>query len=170
MDIFIIVLRLIHIVAGVFWAGSAFMFVSFILPTASAAGPAAAPFMQRLLQSNFTRVVLIAGTLNVLAGLLMYWQDSGGLQAAWITTPTGLTLTLGGLFGIGALIFAGAVTAPGAAKLARLGREIQAGGKLPTPEQMAQIGSMQAKLAQEARLNAALLGITVIAMAIARYL
>src|SRR5712692_6940335 len=164
MDIFIIVLRLSHVVAGVFWAGSAFMFVSFILPTASAAGPAGAPFMQRLLQSNFTRVVLIAGTLNVLAGLLMYWRDSGGLQAAWITTPTGLTLTLGGLAGLFALIYAGAVTAPAAAQLARLGREIQAGGNPPAPEQQAQSGALQAKMAQAARLNAGLLAVAVIAM------
>src|SRR5436190_689631 len=104
MDLVMIVLRLIHILTGVFWAGAAFILVQFILPAATAAGPAGGQFMQRLLQTNFSRIVLAAGTLNVLAGLVMYWRDSGGLQLVWITTPTGLTLTLGGLAALIALI------------------------------------------------------------------
>ncbi len=169
MDILMIVLRLIHIVAGVFWVGAAFMVVSFILPTANAAGPAGAQFMQQLLQRNFTRTVIIAGAWNVLAGALMYWRVSGGLQVGWITSPFGLTITLGALSALTALIYAGAVTAPAGAQIGRLGAEIQAGGKPPTPEQMQQIGGLQAKLAQAARVNSALLGIAIIAMAIARY-
>jgi len=170
MDIFIVVVRLIHIVAGVFWAGSAFMVVGYILPTAGKAGPAGGEFMRHLIQSSFTRVILTAALLNVLAGLLMYWRDSAGLQLVWITTPTGLTFTVGGLAGLSGLVTAGAVIGPAAARLERLGHEVQAGGKPPTPEQMAQLDALQVKMVQAMRVLAVLLGIAVVAMATARYI
>ena len=80
----------------------------------------------------------------------------------------------GGLAGtrpddLAALIYGGAVTAPAGTRMGRLGQEIQAGGKPPTPEQMAQIGALQAAMVQGARINVALLAIALIAMAIARY-
>jgi uncharacterized membrane protein len=42
------VLRILHVAAGVFWAGGAIVFASFVEPNASALGPAGIPFMQRL--------------------------------------------------------------------------------------------------------------------------
>ena len=170
MDIFIILLRLVHIVAGVFWVGSGFMVVGYILPAAGKAGPAGGEFMQHLLQSSFTRVILTAASLNVLAGLLMYWRDSAGLQLVWITTPTGLTFTVGGLAGLSGLVIAGAVVGPAAARLGRLSHEVQAGGKAPTPEQAVQLDTLQMKMVHAMRVLAVLLGIAVVAMATARYI
>ena len=39
MSIYLIVLRLLHIVAGTFWAGTTFFMVSFMYPAISLAGP-----------------------------------------------------------------------------------------------------------------------------------
>ena len=169
MDIFMIVMRLIHIVTGVFWVGGSFVMLSHIVPAADAAGPAGGQFMQRLMQRGLTRAILGAGVFNVLAGVLLYLRDSAGLQLSWITSPVGLTFTVGALAALAALIYGGAVTAPAGTRMGRLGQEIQAGGKPPTPEQMAQIGSLQAAMVQGARINVALLAIALIAMAIARY-
>ena len=164
-----IVLRLIHIGAGVFWAGSAFTIVGFILPAAARAGAAGGQYMLRLLQLRFSQVVVGAATLNVLAGLLLYWRDSGGLQLAWITTPTGLVETVGALAALVSWIIAGAMTAPAAVRLVRLGTEVERGGKPPSPEQGRQIGALQVRLGQAARANAALLAVAVLCMAIMRY-
>ena len=38
-NLFMIVFRLLHIVAGVLWVGSAFLFVGFIGPSAAEVGP-----------------------------------------------------------------------------------------------------------------------------------
>lgn len=46
----IAVLRVIHIVLGAFWAGATILLAWWALPTARQLGPAAAPFMQGLLQ------------------------------------------------------------------------------------------------------------------------
>ena len=61
MDIVMIVLRLIHIVTGVFWVGGSFLLLSYIVPAADAAGPAGGQFMQRLMQRGLTRAGTAAG-------------------------------------------------------------------------------------------------------------
>ncbi len=43
--VFMLVFRVLHIAAGVAWAGSVFLFVVLIQPSAAAIGPAAGPFM-----------------------------------------------------------------------------------------------------------------------------
>ena len=40
-----IVLRFLHIVAGVLWVGSAFLFVAIIGPSAAEVGPSAGPLL-----------------------------------------------------------------------------------------------------------------------------
>ncbi len=169
MDLVMIVLRLVHILAGVFWAGAAFATVGFILPAARRAGPAGGQYILRLLQMRFSQTVVGAGTLNVLAGLLLYWRDSGGLQLAWITTPTGLVETTGALAALASLVVGGAITVPAAVRLERIGGEVERGGKPPTPEQGGQIGGLQARLGQAAQANALLLAVAVLCMAIMRY-
>ena len=44
-NLFMIVFRLLHIVAGVLWVGSAFLFVGFIGPSAAEVGPSAGPIL-----------------------------------------------------------------------------------------------------------------------------
>ena len=44
----VVVLRLFHIGAGVFWVGGVLMFARFIFPAVQAVGPAAGPLMDQL--------------------------------------------------------------------------------------------------------------------------
>ncbi len=59
----IILLRLIHILSGVFWVGSVLFVARFLLPTLRAVGPAGGPVMQQLTQvrklPSFMMVVAI---------------------------------------------------------------------------------------------------------------
>ena len=43
MDLYLIVLRALHIFAGVFWVGAALMFFFFVEPTTKKLGPQAGP-------------------------------------------------------------------------------------------------------------------------------
>ena len=45
MNIYMIILRLIHILAGIFWVGTAFFFVLFFEPTLKTSGPAGGTVM-----------------------------------------------------------------------------------------------------------------------------
>lgn len=169
MDIYTIILRLLHILAGVFWVGAVWMMIGFLQPTAEATGPEGQKFMQRLFQSKLPRVMSAAAGTNVLAGLLLYWKDSGGFRLDWITTAAGLSFTIGGVAAIIAFVLGFTVSKSAADRLAAVGKEIQAGGKPPTPEQAAELKRQQAKLSTGAKWTAALLTIALIEMAIARY-
>ena len=50
MNATMVVLRILHIFGGVFWAGSVFMATGFLLPAVRATGPAVGgPFMRQLM-------------------------------------------------------------------------------------------------------------------------
>jgi hypothetical protein len=171
MDWYIIVLRIIHIFAGVFWVGAAATFVFFITPAAAATLPESQRFIAYLTQNLgfLNRIRDVAG-LNVLAGLLLYWNDSGGLQIAWISKPTGIAFTIAALAALVALIALQTVSIPALKRLGSIAGAIRAGGKPPTPEQAAMLQSAQRTLTLAARGVLALLGVALLGMATARYL
>jgi len=170
MTLYVIVLRLLHILGGVFWVGAAWMIAGFLYPTANAAGPEGAKFLQRLFQSRLPALVSAAAGLNILAGLLLYWRDSLGLRVDWITSRAGLAFTVGGLSAMAAFVIGFAVSKPAADRMGALGKEIQAAGKPPTPEQAAELGRLGKRTADAATWVAVLLAMALITMAISRYL
>ena len=164
------ILRLVHILFGVFWAGGNFMMAGFINPSVKASAPESGKFMQHLAQkSGYPRYAEIAGWLTILAGLGLIWIVSGGFQASWFASRRGIVLTVGGLLAIVAMIIGYALQKPAAKRLSTLGQEIQAAGGAPTPEQMAEVQAQQKKLTQGARWAAILLAIAVAGMALSRY-
>jgi hypothetical protein len=170
MDTYMVVLRIIHILAGVFWVGAALTVILFIQPTAREVGPAAVPFMSHLAGKRLIDLVLAAGGLTVLAGLLMYWRVSGGLDPDWIGSATGITLTVGALCGIAALAIGGSVIRPGIVATSAIGREVAASGGPPTPEQAARLQAIQHRAHAAGRVIVPLLIVAVVAMAAARNL
>jgi len=169
MNIYILILRLVHVFAGVFWAGGVMMMAYFIEPTTRAAGPEGSRFMQRLSASRFTPAMTLAAPLNVLAGLLLYFNDSAGFRVEWILSPTGIGFTIGALAGLMAFVIGFFVTRPTIANLGVLGKEIQAAGKPPTPEQMTTLQGLQEKLTKASLQTSFAIVIAVLAMATARY-
>ena len=90
MDTYMVVLRIVHILAGVFWVGAAFTTILFLQSTAREVGPAAGPFMAHLAgKKHLVDWVLRAAGLTILAGLLMYWRVSGGLDGDWLASAPG---------------------------------------------------------------------------------
>ena len=170
MDLYVIVLRVLHIFGTVFWFGAAVTFARFIAPSAAATQPESQKFMNHLLdQGKFVTAILVAATIGILAGALLYWRDSIGLQLTWITTSSGLTFTIGaiaGLIAYGALHMA----RRNLRRLGMLAQQIQSGGKPPTPEQAAALQALQQRQTRLANLAVILLSIALLGMSVARYL
>src|SRR5688500_20258407 len=113
MDTYMVVLRILHILAGVFWVGAAFTTILFLQPTALEVGPAARPFMAHLAgKRRLVDWVLRAAGLTILAGVLMYWRVSGGLDGDWLSSAPGVSLTVGALCGIAAFSLGLSVVRP----------------------------------------------------------
>lgn len=164
-----LVLRLLHIGGGVFWAGATFVFAGFIEPTAGAAGQDGARFLQRLAGGRYPPTMMVAGLITVLAGIALLWVDSGGLQPAFMGSPLGITLSIGGTSGILAAVVGIGLAARNAYRLKGVAAAIQSQKGGPTTEQLTQVAAIQGRLRMGGRLAAMLLGIAVICMAIARY-
>lgn len=163
-------LRLVHILSGVFWVGSVLFFARFLLPTAAALGPAAGPVMDHLTRvRRVPQALLGAGAINVLSGLALYWHDSMGFQAAWLGSRAGMVFGTGGVFALIAIFIGLTVNLPTAKRLGTLMVAIQASGGPPSPEQTAALRALQARLGSALRAVASLLVLATAAMSIARY-
>lgn len=171
MDTYMVVLRIVHILAGVFWVGAALTTLLFIQPTAREVGPAAGPFMLHLAgRKRLIDFVLGAAGLTVLAGLLMYWRVSGGLDPDWIGSAPGISLTVGSLCAIAALAIAGSIVRPTIMTTVAIGNAVAASGAPPTPEQATQLQALQHRSHAVGKVIVPLLIVAVIGMAAARYL
>src|SRR2546428_8434678 len=95
VDATMILLRVIHILSGVFWAGATFFLVGFLQPVVAASGPEGGRLMQRLTsQKRFQMAMPVAAGLTILSGPALYGRVSAGVQLAWVTSWTGLVLAL----------------------------------------------------------------------------
>ena len=172
-NLYMAVFRIAHILAGIVWVGSAFLFVFYLQPSAAAVGPAGAPFMAELLgKRRLTDGILMAGATAVVAGLFIYWHDWQlyGSFSDWIGSTFGLVLTVGALASIVALAIGVFGTRPNVRRLLILGRQVAESGGPPSPEIGAEIGQIQGRLKVFARVGLALLVFAVLAMSTARYL
>jgi uncharacterized membrane protein len=166
----VLILRLLHIGAGVFWVGSILFLARFLMPSVMALGPAAGPVMDQLNRvRRLPQALLGAGFVTVLSGFGLYWIDSLGFRGPWMESPTGRVFGAGAGFALIGLIIGFAVNRPAAQRLGALAAAIQAGDGPPTAEQMATMRALQARLANATRLLAVLLALATAAMALARY-
>ena len=112
----------------------------------------------------------IAG-LTILSGIAMYWYVSGGLTPGWMTTPYGLSLTVGGVasllaFGIGVLIMRRA-----SLSVFSLGAGLQdISDEAARASTLAEMQVLRVRARTSARWVAVLLVVAVAAMAVARYI
>jgi uncharacterized membrane protein len=166
-----LVFRLLHISAGVAWAGSVFLFVVLIQPSAAAIGPASGPFMMELLgRRKLVAWLLSLGGVTVVAGLYLYWRDANGLDGlgAFVDTRYGLVLTIGAVSAIVAYLIGWFGTRPAARRLLDLaGQAASSGG--PTPAVAQEIAQIQGRLKMLARVGLVFIALAVFAMASARY-
>jgi uncharacterized membrane protein len=164
------VLRIIHIVAGVFWVGSAIFLAGILLPTLQAVGPSAGPVMEHLVQVRRLPVrLMIAMALVILSGIALYWKDSAGFQSAWMHSGPGIVFGLGAVLGIASGVVGMAISSPAGRRLTALTAAVKARGGPPIPEELAELQRLQTRMRGASRLVAGLLVLATAAMAVARY-
>src|SRR2546428_12661025 len=93
VDATMILLRVIHILSGVFWAGATFFLVGFLQPVVAASGPEGGRLMQRLTsQKRFQMAMPVAAGLAIPSGLPLYGRGSAGVPIALVNLGAGLVL------------------------------------------------------------------------------
>lgn len=170
-QVFQIILRILHIGSGVFWAGTAWFFFGWVEPTTKAIGPQAGPFMHHVVrQRRVVKFILGAGAINVAAGLFLYWRASAGLDPAWIGSRVGIGFTLGGIAAIVAFVLGFIVIGPTVERLDVAGTAMATAGRPPTPDELTKFHALEARLHNAGLADLVLLVTAVVLMASSRYL
>jgi hypothetical protein len=175
-DALMIVLRLFHIVGGVLWVGSAFLFVAVIGPSAAEVGPSAGPLLTVAVKKRKVHKLIVwFGMSTVTAGWLMWLKDlhdySDWHLGTWVfhTSGFGLALTLGGILATIALFEGYYGVGKNVVRLVDVGGEMAMSAGPPAPELVAQMGKLQDELKKHGQTDIALLLVAVALMATARY-
>jgi uncharacterized membrane protein len=160
-------LRIIHIVAGIFWVGGTLIMTFFIGPTVGATSEAGQKFVGHLMNNlKFSSRMSAAAGSTILAGFILYWIDSQGFSSAWMSSGAGRGFGIGAGFALIGFVF-GIMIGRTAKAMAQLGSQFQ--GK-PTSEQMTQMQAIQKQQATYSMISTSALVLATIFMAIARYM
>lgn len=167
---YLIVLRFVHVIASVCWAGGGFVTFLFVGPTAKDLEPAGMQFIAHMAgKRRFNTFMIINSTLTVLSGALLLWASTGGDLLTYMQTGPGLGFALGSLAGV-VVYFVGmfGVGMP-TGKLSQLGEQIQKSGNPPTPAQIAAMQKLEKTISVNHKVDFALVAVSLILMATARY-
>jgi uncharacterized membrane protein len=169
MNYLMISMRIIHIFAGVFWAGTSFFMLSFVSPAVIATGAEGQKFMQQLaFRTRFTTAMMGVAILTVLSGLVMYWQIFNFRLSA-LSSGYGLMLTLGAIAGFIGLLTGYFLQNRITVKMKALSESIAAAGGPPTPEQQAEMKSLSETVTRGGQITSVSLALALLGMSVAQY-
>jgi uncharacterized membrane protein len=159
-------LRIIHIVAGVFWVGGTLIMTFFVGPTVSAIGEPGQKFVAHLMNNlKFSNRMAAASGLTILAGLILYGLDARAGEA-WLRSNFAIGLGIGAAFALIGFVF-GMMIGRNIKAMAQLGAQFQ--GK-PSPTQLSQMQALQKRQATVSMISTGSVILATVFMAIARYL
>ena len=171
MEIYIILfLRILHIVAGILWAGAAIVYYTHVKPAVQLIGPAGPIFMQAYVgRRKYPLFMQVTSILCAVAGVIMFWFSSGGLSANWLLSGPGIGFTIGSVAGLLSFFLGAFFIGPRAGRLGRLGQAVTEAGGPPSAEQAEQMHQLESELARLESIEFVLLLIALVTMATARY-
>ncbi|HKN66384.1 MAG TPA: hypothetical protein VJW73_08915 [Gemmatimonadaceae bacterium] len=165
-------LRLIHILAGIFWLGATLTLAGFLLPAIRGSRIGTGTLWRSVMQRQRLQLwINISMTLAILAGFALYAIDSAATNGAFARSTAGKTFGLGALFAIAAAGVMGAMSQPSSRKLAALADRIDENPGAAIPTDLATAASaLQDRISRGLTIASVLLLLSATMMAIARYL
>lgn len=169
MDLYMILLRLIHISAGILWVGFGLFMAWIAVPAALSMRDRGTTFLHALYDKTpFLRVMPIVSLLTTVAGVLLYIRVSDNFNAAWLGSAGGIVLTIGSLAGLAAFVHGISIGQQSERQKKILdGIVSQPGG--PTPEQVGALQALGESSARKSMISVVLMIVAVVGMSAARY-
>lgn len=170
MDPVLILLRIVHVVGGVFWAGAILFVVHFLEPAVREAGPDGAKVMQALQKRRYLEVVPLTAFLTLVSGYALYWRTFGRFHPGPGASGPEIALGLGGLASLVAFVIGVSLLRPSALRIGDLGAEMAHAPEEKKAAFQEEIGRLRLRMRKSGRWVGALLGIAILTMAVGRYL
>ena len=167
----LLVLRIIHVLGGIFWVGSGLFTSFFLIPALGRLGPAGAgPVMGALQQRRLFTVLPVVAVLTILSGVRLLQIASGGFSSAYLDSRTGQTFLWSGVAAVIAFLLSLLVARPAAVRIGQLSASL---ATMPEAERAAHSTEVE-RLRRRSSVSSIIATILLIAaavgMAVARYL
>ena len=167
----ILVLRLVHILGGIFWLGSGLFTALFLVPALARVGPAGAgPVMGALQQRRLFTVLPIVAIATILSGVRLLHIASSGFAPAYFGTGTGRTLLWSGIAAILAFLLSLIVARPAMVRATALATSMATLSDAERGTRAAEVERLRRRGANATALAMLLLVAAASGMAVARYL
>jgi uncharacterized membrane protein len=159
----IVLARVVHVMAGVIWAGATFVLAAVIVPIAARYGMEGAGRWTAMAAGRVGPISGISALLTVLSGSYLFatLHSSDGSAA-------GLVLKVGALAALLSLAVGFLIGRPTGQKLARLSEQ-QSLAAAPPADVLQRMSGLRLRAELSSRFTAALLGLAVLSMAGFRY-
>jgi hypothetical protein len=108
MNTFFLSVRVLHVLFGATWLGSAVFLTFLLMPAVRQAGPAGGKVVQVLGRAIPVFIASVSG-LTVLTGLWLYWHFTDGFDPGLSATMGGRVFGAGGVLGLAAAVIGGSV-------------------------------------------------------------
>jgi uncharacterized membrane protein len=165
----LLVLRIVHVLGAIIWAGTSLFVAVFLMPALGTVGPAASPVMGALVKRKLFTIIPIVAVIVILAGLRLMWISSNGYSPAYFSTRGGMTYSLGAVCALVAFTIFMTVSHPAIGRSMQLGQQMAQAPEAEKGALAVQMGAVRARAAKAAIASALLLTLTSVAMAIGRY-
>ncbi|MDH5196799.1 MAG: DUF1772 domain-containing protein [Gemmatimonadota bacterium] len=171
MSIEIVIARLLHVVLGVFWAGTMIFTALFLVPAMAEAGPDAAKVMAGIQRRRFMDVMPVVALVTIVSGLWLFWRISGGFDPAWSRSRMGMAYGIGAVLALVAFGIGVGIMRPTMMRIGSIvGQAAQATDSAQRDTLMAPVPALRRRSASAGRAVALLLALATALMGIARYL
>jgi uncharacterized membrane protein len=165
-----ILLRLIHILLGLFWVGAMVFTTFFLFPSLMGDPATMGKVVQGLMKRRFMMIMPLVAIFTILSGAAMLWITSGGQMDAYMQTPAGRTFSMAGGLAILAFVLGITMARPAGMKAAALGARM---ASVTEPTERARLQAEMAALQKTNGMITVLVTLMVLlaaaGMAIARY-
>lgn len=164
------VLRVLHIVLGVLWVGMFFFMTFFLLPAMQEAGPGGAAVGAALQRRRLLSVMPLLAIVTLLSGGWLYWIVSDGFTLAYVHSTMGRTLAMGGVFAVMAFVIGITIYRPAMMRAAAIAASLASGSESERASRNAELSGLRARSKLSGHVIGGLLLLSVVAMAVGRYL
>lgn len=164
-----LVLRLVHILGGIFWVGAMLYNAFFLMPAMVQAGPAAGPVMAGLQQRKLFTWLPVVAILTMLAGIRLMMIGAEGFGAAYFETSMGRTYLGGGILAILGFVVGLTVARPAMMRAGELSQAMASADASRQAAMQAELATLRKRGAMASTVVTWMLIAAAAAMAVARY-
>jgi hypothetical protein len=164
-----LVMRLLHVGLGAFWAGALIFTAFFLFPAMRDAGPEGAKVGSELLRRHFLTIIPIVALITILSGLWLYLRNMG-LGPGYAQSRAGMAIGIGAATAVLAFLLGFGIVRPSILRAARLGQAAASQSGAEQQGTLAAAQALRARAGMAGKAVAILLAISVLTMAVARYL